>query len=117
MTFKGSAATAKALNNYNFACAILSAALLLMALPYQHATSRFKRGTSSTRPRDRHRSMTSARRRPRSLCFGLDHLLRIRSDQLAFYDELRAEYGDVVRLRLGPYRSWLLFHPAPPKRC
>ena len=50
---------------------------------------------------------------PRSWCFGLDHLIRIRRDQLAFYDDLRARYGDVVQLKLGPYRSWILFHPAP----
>lgn len=50
-------------------------------------------------------------RQPRRWLLGVDHLLRIKFDQLAFYDELRARYGDVVRLRLGPYRSWLLFHP------
>lgn len=48
---------------------------------------------------------------PRRWLLGLDHLLRIKRDQLAFYGELRARYGDVVRLRLGPYRSWVLFHP------
>jgi enediyne biosynthesis protein E7 len=46
-----------------------------------------------------------------SFLFGIDHLLRIRSDQLAFYQELQKEHGDVVRLRLGPYRLWYLFHP------
>ena len=48
---------------------------------------------------------------PRSWCLGIDHLLRIRKDQLAFYDEQRLRYGDTILLRLGPYRSWLLFHP------
>lgn len=42
---------------------------------------------------------------------GLDHLLRIRRGQLAFYDQMKARHGDAVRLRLGPYRSWLLFAP------
>ena len=42
---------------------------------------------------------------------GVDHLLRIKRDQLRFYEKMRADYGDAVRLRLGPYRSWLLFHP------
>jgi len=42
---------------------------------------------------------------------GLDHLLRIRRDQLAFYDRMKTRHGDAVRLRLGPYRSWLLFAP------
>lgn len=50
-------------------------------------------------------------RQPRRWLLGIDHLLKIKFDQLAFYDELRARYGDVVRLRLGPYRSWVLFHP------
>lgn len=48
---------------------------------------------------------------PRTWSFGLNHLLRIRDDQLAFYDDMRRQHGDVVRLRLGPYRSWLLFSP------
>ena len=49
--------------------------------------------------------------RPRRWLLGLDHLLRIKFDQLAFYDQLRARHGDVVMLRLGPFRSWVLFHP------
>lgn len=48
---------------------------------------------------------------PSSALLGIDHLLRIRSNQLAFYRELRDRHGDAVRLRLGPYRTWLLFHP------
>ena len=50
--------------------------------------------------------------RPHCWLLGVDNLLRIRRDQLAFYDELRACHGDIVQLRLGPYRSWVLFHPA-----
>lgn len=50
---------------------------------------------------------------PRSWCFGIDHLIKIRRDQLAFYEDLRSRHGDVVLLKLGPYRSWILFHPAP----
>lgn len=48
---------------------------------------------------------------PRSWLFGLEYLLRIKHDQLAFYDEMKEQFGDAVRLPLGPYRSWLLFHP------
>lgn len=48
---------------------------------------------------------------PRSWLFGLEYLLRIKHDQLAFYDEMKERFGDAVRLPLGPYRSWLLFHP------
>jgi cytochrome P450 len=48
---------------------------------------------------------------PFTLTFGLNYLLRIRRDQLAFYDQMKARHGDAVRLRLGPYRSWLLFAP------
>lgn len=43
--------------------------------------------------------------------FGLGHLLRLRTDQLAFYHDMQARHGDAVRLRLGPWRNWLLFHP------
>ncbi|MDC0116108.1 cytochrome P450 [Octadecabacter sp.] len=50
-------------------------------------------------------------RQPSARLLGLDHLLKIRSDQLRFYEDMRAAYGDVVLLRLGPYRSHLLFHP------
>ena len=48
---------------------------------------------------------------PRRWLLGVDHLLKIRRDQLAFYSEMRGRHGDAVRLRLGPYRSWILFHP------
>ncbi len=47
----------------------------------------------------------------RSILLGVDHLLRIRRDQLRFYADLHRSHGDIVRLRLGPYRSWILFHP------
>ena len=47
---------------------------------------------------------------PSSL-FGLGHLLRLRTDQLAFYRDMQTRHGDAVRLRLGPWRNWLLFHP------
>lgn len=50
-------------------------------------------------------------RHPSPHLLGLDHLLKIRRDQLQFYEDMREAYGDVVRLRLGPYRSHLLFHP------
>ena len=43
--------------------------------------------------------------------FGLGHLLRLRADQLAFYGDMQAQHGDAVRLRLGPWHNWLLFHP------
>lgn len=42
---------------------------------------------------------------------GLGHVLRLRADQLGFYRDMQARHGDAVRLRLGPWRSWLLFHP------
>ncbi|HTR87723.1 MAG TPA: cytochrome P450 [Reyranella sp.] len=45
------------------------------------------------------------------MTFGTGHLLSIRRNQLAFYFEMQARYGDAVPLRLGPYRSWLLFAP------
>jgi cytochrome P450 len=48
---------------------------------------------------------------PSSPFFGIGHLLRLRSEQLAFYRDMQARYGDAVLLRLGTYRTWLLFHP------
>lgn len=48
---------------------------------------------------------------PSSILLGADTLFKIRRDQLGFYKDMRARFGDVVPLRLGPYRSWLLFHP------
>ncbi len=50
-------------------------------------------------------------RQPGRLLLGVDHLLRIRTHQLDFYADMQRRHGDAVRLRLGPYRSWLLFHP------
>lgn len=48
---------------------------------------------------------------PSPILLGLDHLIAIKRDQLQFYHRMRHTYGDTVRLRLGPYRSHLLFHP------
>ncbi|WP_308915992.1 cytochrome P450 [Jannaschia sp. LMIT008] len=48
---------------------------------------------------------------PLNLTLGTDHLLRLRRDPLGFYEDMQARHGDAVRLRLGPYRLWLLFHP------
>ncbi len=48
---------------------------------------------------------------PFSPTFGADHLLGLRRDPLGFYEDMQACHGDAVRLRLGPYRLWLLFHP------
>lgn len=43
--------------------------------------------------------------------FGLGHLLALRRNQLVFYGRMQARHGDAVRLRLGPWHSWLIFHP------
>lgn len=48
---------------------------------------------------------------PTSFCLGVDHLAQIRQNQLSFYEKMRAAHGDTVCLRLGPFRSHLLFHP------
>jgi cytochrome P450 len=42
---------------------------------------------------------------------GFDSLAAIKKDSLTYYNRLHAEYGDVVRVQLGPYRCWFLFHP------
>jgi cytochrome P450 len=49
---------------------------------------------------------------PFSLLLGVDTLWRLRGDQLGYYRALQTRFGDRVRLRLGPYRNWLLFGPA-----
>lgn len=55
--------------------------------------------------------VTNQVRGPRSIVLGLDHLVRLRTNQLDFYQEMHNRYGDTVPVRLGPYTSWLLFHP------
>ena len=54
-----------------------------------------------------------AKKQPSPIFFGIDHLYKIKTDQLSFYKKLNEKYGDIVKLRLGPYRTWLLFHPDP----
>jgi cytochrome P450 len=48
---------------------------------------------------------------PAPWLLGLDVLRQIKRDQLGFYARMQARFGDAVPLRLGPYRSLLLFHP------
>jgi cytochrome P450 len=48
---------------------------------------------------------------PTSWVLGLDELPRLRRDLLGRYAELFHQYGDVVRLRFGPYPYYLFFHP------
>jgi cytochrome P450 len=42
---------------------------------------------------------------------GLGHLRKIRANLLNFYQGLARTYGDCVYLRLGPYPTYLFFHP------
>ena len=58
-------------------------------------------------------TLNISKRQPRRWLLGIDHLYRIKTGQLDFYKKLEADYGDVVRLQLGPYRTWLFFHPDP----
>jgi cytochrome P450 len=46
-----------------------------------------------------------------SWAFGADSLRAIRQDSLGFYNRLHNLNQDAVRIRLGPYRCWFLFHP------
>lgn len=48
---------------------------------------------------------------PSPVLLGLDSLAAIRRDQLGFFSRLHQHHGDVVQLRLGPYRNWVLYHP------
>ncbi len=50
---------------------------------------------------------------PISWLWGLDHLAKVQTDQLSFYESLAQRYGDAVCLRFGPYRTWFFFHPDP----
>lgn len=45
------------------------------------------------------------------LMFGLAAFLALRRAPLDFYVEQQRRQGDYARVRLGPYRLWLLFHP------
>lgn len=46
-----------------------------------------------------------------SYMFGIEHLFAIRKDSLRFYKKLHSINPDAVRIQLGPYRCWFLFHP------
>lgn len=48
---------------------------------------------------------------PSSFLLGLDALASIRKDALTYYEDLHLKYGDAVKVRLGPYKCWFLFHP------
>lgn len=41
----------------------------------------------------------------------LGHLPQFATDRLAFFTKCAREYGDIVPLKLGPMRVWLLSHP------
>jgi cytochrome P450 len=48
---------------------------------------------------------------PRDWTFGMSQLRKIKRDTLGYYTELHRRYGDVVRLRFGPYHTYVFFHP------
>jgi cytochrome P450 len=48
---------------------------------------------------------------PTDWLLGVRQLRRFKSDLLGYYTELAQKYGDTVCLRLGPYRSYVFFHP------
>lgn len=48
---------------------------------------------------------------PSPLFLGLDALIKIKRDALHYYEGLHECYGDAVKVQLGPYRCWFLFHP------
>ncbi|MFA0813104.1 cytochrome P450 [Microbulbifer epialgicus] len=48
---------------------------------------------------------------PTSALLGINALYRIRNDPLAYYQSLNSTFGDTVKIRLGPYRCWFIFHP------
>jgi cytochrome P450 len=48
---------------------------------------------------------------PHDWTFGLSQLRKLKQDVIGYYTELHRRYGDVVRVRLGPYQSYVFFHP------
>lgn len=48
---------------------------------------------------------------PRDWTFGLSQLRKLKHDLLGYYTNLQRQYGDVVSLRFGPYRTFVFFHP------
>lgn len=48
---------------------------------------------------------------PSPVFLGLDTLYHIRHDALSYYQHLHSKHGDAVKVRLGPYRCWFIFHP------
>ncbi|MGE0609152.1 MAG: cytochrome P450 [Pirellulales bacterium] len=48
---------------------------------------------------------------PSSYFLGIDLIRRITADPLAFYDDARRRYGDVLYMRLGSYHDYTFFHP------
>jgi cytochrome P450 len=48
---------------------------------------------------------------PNDWCLGLLIMAKMRKDILGFYQEMLRKYGDVVYMRLGPFRDYTFFHP------
>ncbi len=48
---------------------------------------------------------------PSPALFGLNEVLKVRRDMLAYYAGLHAAYGDAARVRFGPYVQHVFFHP------
>lgn len=48
---------------------------------------------------------------PNAFLGGLDALYYINHDALNYYQKLKLEHGDAIKVRLGPYRCWFLYHP------
>jgi cytochrome P450 len=48
---------------------------------------------------------------PHDWTFGLSQMRQMKQDILGYYTELHRRYGDVAHLRLGPYRTYVFFHP------
>src|SRR5262245_54842684 len=52
---------------------------------------------------------------PKDVTFGLRLGAQFKRDPLGWLSRVHEQYGDVVYVRLGPYRSYWLFHPDPVK--
>jgi len=48
---------------------------------------------------------------PKDACFGFSLAHRFRHQPLTFLPELAHTYGDIASFRMGPFRTYLIFHP------
>lgn len=48
---------------------------------------------------------------PRDWVFGFSEMAKMKRDLLGYHEDLQRRFGDLVRVRVGPYHIWNLYHP------